>query len=81
MRQIALRFRKLICKKVTVEKASNKRASDLALLDHQKLSRFLQLMRLNVMCCAVKASFLHYLRSEQKTEEKELAPLKCLLKN
>ena len=67
--------------KVIVEKVSDKLASDLALLDPQKLSRFLKPMCGTVLCCAIAASFLHYLRSEQKTEEKKLAPLKCLLKN
>ena len=73
--------RKIIFRKVIVKKASDNQTLDLNLVDPQKSLNFVQALRHNVLCCAVEASFQHYLRSEQKTRENHLAPLKCLFLN
>ena len=54
----SLRFRKMIVRKVIIEKASDNCALDLALLDLWKLTVFLQPMHRILLCCAITASFL-----------------------
>ena len=78
LRPPSLRFRKIIFMKVIADKASDEHALDFALLNPWKSSHFLRLLHLTVLCCPDAESFLHYLRSEQKTRENHLAPPKCL---